>query len=158
MIAHVSKIREVMVFISKDSGDLSRSGWVNAKNPTHSKTFCDRLDLGSLWDSRRYTWDRCNWRVEKTLKTHVKKDSLKKMKLNWWTFLFRRDLLNAWNLRIFPVVCSCCIETLFWLTLENSLKNNHTGVSFLIKYPLFVTSTSTTKCYPWPLLFSDNIL
>ena len=23
------------------------------------------------------------------------------------------------------------------------------------KYPLFVTSTSSTKCYPWPRLFSD---
>ena len=134
VMAHVSQIWEAMVFISKDSGDLSRSGWVSAKNPTHSKTFCDGLNLGSRWDSRRYTSDRCNWRVEKTLKTHVKKDSLKIMKLIWWTFLFRRDLLNAWNLRIFPVVSSCCIKTLFWLTLQNSQKNNQTGVSFLIKF------------------------
>ena len=34
---------------------ISRSRWVNFKNPTTSKTFCDGLDFGSLRDPRRYT-------------------------------------------------------------------------------------------------------
>ena len=57
----------------------------NHKNPTHSKTFCDGIDFGSLPDAIRYTQcpraDAID-REEKTLKTHDKKDSLKKMKIN----------------------------------------------------------------------------
>ena len=80
---------------------ISRPRRINLKNLTHSKTFFDGLDFGSLWDPRRYTGPM--QLTLKTLKTHDTKDSLKKMKLNWWTFLIRRDLSSAWDLRIFPV-------------------------------------------------------
>ena len=58
---------------------------MNQSQKSYSKTFCDGLDFGSLLDSRRYMYLRADAidREEKTLKTHDKKDSLKKMKINW---------------------------------------------------------------------------
>ena len=56
-----------------------------SQKSTHSKTFCDGIDFGSLPDPRRYTQcpraDAID-REEKTQKNHNKKDSLKKMKTN----------------------------------------------------------------------------
>ena len=101
-MSRVSLIRDATVFILKTltaeyeyNKLISRSIWINLKIPTQSKAFCDGLDFGSLQHPRCYTSCLQVNAIdpkEETLKTHDKKDSLKKMKINWWTFLFKRDL------------------------------------------------------------------
>ena len=87
VMAPVSLIREATLFIFKDpsvwllpkwiSIIKSRYRWINPKNPTHLKTFCDGLDFGSLPDPRRYSCSVFGPLQEKTWKKRKKRNVTK---------------------------------------------------------------------------------
>ena len=101
-MAHISLHREATVFIFKDPSGWQFPKWIwmiNKMNQSQkSYSLKNFMWWNWFWQSARsktlhlVSSDHAIDREEKTLKIHAKKDFLKKMKINWGTFLFRRDL------------------------------------------------------------------